>query len=285
MTSDSRSRPQSIADGFGEGGKEENAGRGQGRPSAVRRSFEKKLYPPELGGLVSTVGVVRRRLLTNTFLMRWIPWGSWILVGLLVAAGLSHRLGGGIIGGGVLIGLAAAVSLVWAWWTGPSAYGVAARLDAVAGLYDRLSTALYFADVKDPGGMLLHQRRDALGRLSEVDAAAVFPIRLPVALRRMLVLVVAVTGLLVYRLHYNPAMTALVQKAANSHLGKGLLVPLLDAVKRDFFNTVALVDPGAEVKASPDAQVVPGLPEAAGGEGAPRGESGMSSDDASQQDP
>jgi len=207
------------------------------------------------------------------------------LVGLLVVAGFSHRLGMAVIGAGALIGVAAAVSLIWAWWTEPSAYGVAARLDAVGGLYDRLSTALYFADVKNPGEMLLHQRGDALERLSQVDAPGLFPIRLPVAVRRTLVLAVAVTGLLVYRLHYNPPMTALVRKAANSHLGKGLLVPLLDAMKRDFFNTVALVDPGAEVKASPDAQVVPGLPEAADGEEAQRGESGMSSDDASQQDP
>lgn len=282
MSSDSVTRSPFTGGGLGE---EERSGRAKAHHSVVRRSFEKSHYPQELGGLVRAVGVVRRRILANTFLVRWVPWWSWILLGLLVAAAFSHRLVGAVIGAGVLIGLAGAVSLVWAWWTGPSAYGVAARLDSAAGLYDRLSTALHFANVENPGGMLLHQRRDALERLSQVDAPALFPIQMPVAVRRTLVLTVAVMGLLVYRLHYNPPMTTLVQKAASSHLGKALLTPLVEAMKRDFFKTVALVDPGAEVKASPDAAVVPGLPDSPDAEEAQRGESGMSSDDASQQDP
>jgi hypothetical protein len=75
---------------------------------------------------------------------------------------------------------------------------------------------------------------------------------------RTLVLALIATGLLAYRLYYNPPMMALLQRVAASHVERTVLSPLAGAVKKEF---LALVNRDqSEVKdAAADAETVPGL--------------------------
>src|SRR6202030_543068 len=99
----------------------------------------------------------------------------------------------------VLIGVAIAASLVAAWVWRPSAYESACHLDEVAGLRDRISTAWHCMAFEAPDEMILRQRRDALERVARTDPRGLFPVRLPRAAGRPLVLAVAVAGLRAYR--------------------------------------------------------------------------------------
>ena len=203
------------------------------------RDFGKHNYATELHGVIDSLVAVRRRILTNTCLQGWMKWWTWILVGLIVAAAFSAKLAGVVILAAILVTLGALVIVVWAWRTRPSAYDAACRLDSVAGLYDRGSTALYFGAIENPGGMMLRQRRDAVTRLALVKPRALFPIRMPAATGRMLVLALAVAGLFVYRMHHRPPMVALWQSTARSQLAQSILSPFVHAMEQDLRRTAA----------------------------------------------
>ena len=203
------------------------------------RDFGKHNYATELHAVIDSLVAVRRRILTNTCLQGWMKWGTWILVGLIVAGAFSAKLAGVMILAAILVTMGAFVIVVWAWRTRPSSYDTACRLDSVAGLYDRGSTALYFGAIENPGGMMLRQRRDAVTRLALVKPRVLFPIRMPAATGRMLVLALAVAGLFVYRMHHRPPMVALWQSTARAQMVQSILSPFVHAMEQDLRRTAA----------------------------------------------
>src|SRR5271167_3148193 len=125
--------------------------------------FEKSVpqparYPEELRALIDEAGVVRARILANRSLGYWLLSLDWILGALILAAAFSQHLkAAGTLGGIFVVGGAVGAFLL-ARRKAPSVYGAACRLDAMAGLQDRLSTTVYFAGSENPGWMVLHQR-------------------------------------------------------------------------------------------------------------------------------
>ena len=203
------------------------------------RDFGKHNYATELHGVIDSFVAVRRRILTSTYLQGWMKWWTWILAGLIVAAAFSTKLASVVILAAMLVTIGSLVIVFWAWRSRPSAYDTACRLDSVAGLYDRGSTALYFGAIENPGGMMLRQRRDAITRLALVKPRALFPVRMPAATGRTLVLALAVAGLFVYRLHHRPPMVALWQSTVRSQLVRSILPPFVHAMEKDLRRTAA----------------------------------------------
>jgi hypothetical protein len=224
----------------------EISARSQKQPSVSRASDEPDFgshnWPAELHTLTDSLAVVRHRLLANTFLRGWMTLWTWILTGLIVAAAFSPKLAWAVISAGVLATSGAFVVAVWTWRVRPSAYGAACRLDSAAGLHDRVSTAVHLGSVANPEGMILRQRQDALAHLAQVSPRALFPLRLPAAARRTLVLAVAAAGFFVYRIHYKPPMVALLQTTARSQLVQSILSPIAHAMERDLQRTMALMN-------------------------------------------
>jgi hypothetical protein len=141
----------------------------------------------------------------------------WGLAGLLVAgAFLRFNVVLALAGLAIVIILGSGVAKAWAGRS--SDYDLACRLDHASGLHDRISTALHLASRKVGEGkaqdeMVLLQRRDTLSRLSRVDPEALFALKMPVALPRVLMLVAAVAGLMAYRVNHRPPMPALLRAA------------------------------------------------------------------------
>ncbi|HVB58823.1 MAG TPA: hypothetical protein VNE63_20655 [Candidatus Acidoferrales bacterium] len=210
--------------------------------------------------LLVAIDVVRRRTLINKFLRDWMVWLSWVLAGLLVAAALIPRLKAVLVIGAVAVVLGAFIAIARIWWTKPSAYALACKLDSAAGLFDRTSTALHLAAVENPNWMALRQRQDALERLARVDTPALFPVQIPAFARRTLALILLAAGFFVYRVYYRPPITALVHTAVNSRAAKAVLSPLAESMKRDLLALVSRDNAAKQVSA--DAEVVPGLKEA-----------------------
>jgi len=141
----------------------------------------------ELRGLPGLIERVRRRLLARRLVFDSIIWLNWSLLTLIVAAAFSRKLKYALIAAAAVAAVGAILSLAREWWMRPSAYYCARETDRASGLYDRLSTALYFASKQSPAGMpdaipdamIVHQRRDAISRVDEVDPRALFPVGLP----------------------------------------------------------------------------------------------------------
>jgi hypothetical protein len=220
----------------------------------------------ELRGLPGLIERVRRRMLARRLVFDSMIWLNWSLLTLIVTAAFSRKLEYALIAAAAVASVGAILSLAREWWMRPSAYYCARETDRASGLYDRLSTALYFASKQSragmpdamPDAMIVHQRRDAISRVEGVDPRALFPVGLPEFVNRTVVLAVIAFALLGYRLYYNPPMAALLRGVVGSHVEKTLLSPLAGAVKKEL---LALVDRDeTQVKeASPDAETVPGL--------------------------
>jgi hypothetical protein len=222
-----------------------------------------KNYAADLRALLDLIGLVSRRAIANNSLSSWMICATWIFAGIVVAAAVSRRLTGVIIGAGALALAAAVVAVARAWSKKPSAYALACRVDAVAGLQDRLSTALYLGGADNQDAMALWQRRDALRRVPEVDGRRLFPIRVPGFAIQTLALALVAAALLTYRTHHRAPILALVQKATSPGVAKAVFSPL-GAVKKDL---LALVTREPEVQqAAADAETVPGLPDAKNGD-------------------
>ena len=119
------------------------------------------------------------------------------------------------------------------WRTRLSAYDAACRVDSAASLRDRVSTAIYLGAVENPNEMVLRQRQDALTHLAKFDPPALFPIRLPSAARRALVLAAVTAVLFVYRSYYKPPIVALLQTTARSQFVQSILSPIAYAAEKD----------------------------------------------------
>lgn len=185
-----------------------------------------------VGGLISAVEQVRRRILADKFLRGWIRWCSWVLLGLLLLAAFSPVLGWVLPIAAALLAVGAGISLVAAYRSNPSPYAAACRLDAAAGLQDRLPTALYLAKEENPGELVLRQRQDALARLSQVQPRLLFPLRVPSA-GRTLALLLAVAALFAYRAYFNAPVLTLLHKTAQSRVVAAILSPIVHAMEKD----------------------------------------------------
>ena len=109
---------------------------------------------------------------------------------------------------------------------GPSVYAAACKLDASAGLQDRLSTTLHFAAEEKPDSMILSQRRDSLSRLKVINTRALFPLQMPANARRTAALALVVVGLLAYRIKNAPPGLTLARKVSQTHLVEAIVSPL-----------------------------------------------------------
>ena len=216
------------------------SGRAGGAPS-LERDFGKQQCPTDLHGVIDVLGIVRQRILTNTFLRGWTKWWTWVLIGLIVVAAISAKLTGAIALAAILVVAGTAMILTWIWRTRLSIYDAACRLDSAAALHDRVSTALFLADAKNPDEMMLCQRRDALARLGKVEPRGLFPIQMPVAASRALLLAFVAAGLLVYRINHKPPLVSLLQSTERSQLVQSILSPIVHAMERDLQRTMALV--------------------------------------------
>ena len=217
--------------------------------------FGNQNWPAELQSLIAPLIATRRRILTNEFLRDWLKVWTWILAGLIVAAAFSPKLVWALVSAGALTVFGAIAVAILTWRARPSAYAAACRLDSAAGLHDRISTAVHMGAVENPDGMILRQRQDAVMHLAKVSPRALFPMRMPVAARRTLMLAAAVTGLFVYRIHYKPPMVALLQTTARSQLVQSILSPIAHAMEKDLQRTMALINSKPD---SPDDKVRPG---------------------------
>jgi hypothetical protein len=212
-----------------------------GKQPSLSQDFSKQDCAPELRGLLDTLQAIRKKILANIFLGGWTTWSIWILIGLIAVLSVSAKLAFAMILAAILAAAGAAIILVWTWRTRISTYQTACRLDSAANLQDRVSTAVYLGDTKNPDGMVERQRDDALARFAKVDLRGLFPLRAPVDVRRALALVLVVAGLFVYRLHHQPPLMALLQTTARSPLVQSILSPLVNAVEKDLQRTLALV--------------------------------------------
>jgi len=196
-----------------------------------------------------------------------------------------------------LLGVGAVAIYGWARRTWASPYYAACRLDVVAGLDDRMSTALCFGNAANPNQMLLRQREDALSRVPQIDVASLFPIRTPALAGRALLLALLAAGMFAYRVHHQPPMMALLRASARSHLLQTALTNRdaaedpreIDSTPKDSLTKTADVDDAAQ-------QDVQGGPASAKADATPaKGESlveslletvkGMASGDGGQDQP
>jgi hypothetical protein len=188
-------------------------------------------YPEELHALIDEAAVVRRRILTNRSLEYWVLSLNWILGALILAAAFSRHLWDAAILGLIFMVVAAVGSFLLAKRKAPSIYGAASQLDAMAGLQDRLSTTIHFAASEDPGWMIIHQRRDALARLKNVNASVLFPLQMPATVRRTAIIALVAAGFIAYRIEYGPPAFALIHKVAQTRVAEAVLSPLVRAVE------------------------------------------------------
>src|SRR3990172_1810602 len=195
----------------------------------------------EFRSLIDATRVVRRRTLVNNLLHYWNRCLAWSLAGVLLATALLS-LHAVLISAAMLVAVAAVIGIVAAWRSRPSAYEAACRLDAAAGLHDRLSTALHFATVDAPDEMVRHQRRDALGRLSQADPRALFTLQLPAAAGRTAALALAVAGLLAYRVNHMPPLLAVSEQVAQTRLARAILTPRPPEKEKKFRERLVLSD-------------------------------------------
>ena len=208
---------------------------------SLGRDFGKQECPTELHGLIDVLGKVRQRILTNTFLRGSTNWWTWILAGLIVVATVSVKLAGVMTLAAILVLAGTGFLLTLVWRRRLSIYDTACRLDTAAGLRDRVSTAIFLADTRNPDEMMQLQREDALARLRKVDAGGLFPVRMPATANRALIVVIVAAGLLAYRINHKPPLISLLQTTERSQLVKSILTPLVHAMERDLQKTVAAV--------------------------------------------
>lgn len=215
----------------------QNAARG----APAYHSADPAASSPELRGLLETLIMIRQRMFANALLRSGVKWFVWLLFGLVAAALVIANFGGAVISMAALAALGVIGIFAWTWRTRPSNYEAARQLDTAAGLKDRLSTAVFLGAIEDSGGMVSEQRKDALARLSALDARRFFPVEVPGNLRRAGALVLIVTGLFAYRIHHRAPLVPFLQNTARSPLVQSLLAPIAHAMENDLQRTLALV--------------------------------------------
>ena len=210
-------------------------------PPSLSRDFDNPDCVPELHGLLDALRSIRLHIVTNRFLEDWIAWSAWILIALIAVLAVSARLAIAMILAAILAAVGATLILVWDWRLRPSTYQTARQVDSAAGLRDRVSTAVYLGDARNPAGLIERQRQDALARTAKVDLRKLFPLRAPLFFRRALAILLAAAALCTYRIHHRPPLLALWQTTARSPLVQSIISPLVQAMEKDLQRTMALV--------------------------------------------
>ncbi len=195
-------------------------------------SAERKEHLAELARLAEALKVVQKRCSLNLFLRELVRPVCAVLLLLLAGAAISPRLGWAPAAAVALV----AGALGWVRWRVRSRrlspYEAAVQLDRAAALKDRLSTAYYFSEVREPAGLLRLQREDALERLAKLDIPTLFPMAVPDGARRAAALLLVVAALFAYRLRYDAPLTAVVLKAAQTPIIKAMISPIAHAMER-----------------------------------------------------
>lgn len=213
---------------------------------ALARAFDRRSTSPELNALIGTLGVVRQRILANSLVQACAKWLVGLGIAVIFAALVSSRLAGALVIVAVLGAISAAAILVGTWRNRPSNYETAQRLDSAATLKDRISTAIYLGNIRDPDvngpdGMIGEQRKDALSRLAKIDPRALFPLQLPANLKSVWIVALVAAGLLLFRVHHQPPLVSLLQTTARSQLVQSIFSPIVHAMEKDLQRTIALV--------------------------------------------
>jgi len=211
------------------------------RGPSLSQVVDRREYPAELCSLIRTLNTVRQRILANALLRGWTRWAVWILVGLIAVAAVISKLAGALALVGVVGTVGATAILVWTWKNRLSAYQAAQRLDAAAGLKDRLPTAIYLGGIDEPDGLIAQQRKDALVRAARLDPRGLFPVQLPASIGRALALILVVAGLFAYRVNHKPPLLSFLQTATRSQFVQSIFAPLVHAMEKDLQRTIALV--------------------------------------------
>jgi hypothetical protein len=219
---------------------------GGARP--LERDFGKQECAAELNGLFDELIVVRKRILANTFLYGWTKWFAGILIALIVIAAIVTKLAWVLILAGILVVVGAGLIFARSWRVRPPVYDAARRLDSVAGLQDRVSTAVFLGTIANPDEITRCQRQDAIARGKKVDPRLLFPISIPMTWVRALAIVLLTAGLLVYRINHRPPLTALLQ-SARLQLAHSALAPIVHSMEKDLQRTLALVTSKADTLA------------------------------------
>jgi hypothetical protein len=187
-------------------------------PSYSLPDLQKQNLPAQFHDLIDVLTALRRRTIANRFLRLWAILWLGVLCGLIMAGLFVTSERSSLSIAAVLLVIGAAAVYGWIWRGRESLYQAAWVLDSAAGLKDRLSTALFFANAKESSAFLSQQRTDALGRVARIDVPSLFPIRLPRAARSVAVLMVIAATVFVYRAYHQAPMLALLQVSERSHL-------------------------------------------------------------------
>ncbi|HKQ85814.1 MAG TPA: hypothetical protein VJS43_03490 [Candidatus Acidoferrales bacterium] len=174
---------------------------------------------------------VRKRVVANRWLGLWVVCCNCTIAVLLIAVMLMRSIRGPLIAALAVVTLAAIATAIAAWYTKPSAYGLAQRLDHESHLGDRISTAVYFWTVAKPDELLRRQRADALAHLAKVQPRELFPLQAPPKMWRTGALLVALAALCAFHSVYGPAIPRLAEKAARSRTLATLFSPMTRAIE------------------------------------------------------
>src|SRR5258708_38732326 len=120
--------------------------RKQPRVSRTTRGpdLEDQKWPAALQALIDPLTAIRRRILTNTFLVGWMKLWTWILAGLIVASAFSPKLRWALILAGALLVIGAIAVALVAWGGGSPAIETGRPLESAARLHPRVFTRLPF---------------------------------------------------------------------------------------------------------------------------------------------
>ena len=186
---------------------------------------------PRQSGLAEAIREVRKRVVANRWLGLWIVCCNCTIAVLLVAVALMRSIRGPLIAALAAVILAAIATAIAAWYTKPSTYRLAQRLDHESHLGDRISTAVYFWTVANPDELLRRQRADALAHLANVQPRELFPLQAPPRMWRTGALLVALAALCAFHSAYGPAIPRLAEKVARSRTLATLFSPMTRAIE------------------------------------------------------
>ena len=186
---------------------------------------------PGKTGLAEAIREVRRRVVANRWLGLWVVCCNCVIAALLVAVAVMRSIRGPLIAALAAVILAAIGSAIAAWYTKPSTYGLAQRLDHESHSGDRISTAVYFWTLANPDDLLRRQRKDALAHLANVRPRELFPLQAPPKMWRTGALIAVLAALCAFHSVYGPAIPRLAEKAARSHTLATLFSPVTRAME------------------------------------------------------
>lgn len=186
---------------------------------------------PRQIGLAEAIGEVRKRVVANRWLGLWVVCCNCVIAALLVAVALMRSMRGPLLAALAMVILAAVGTAIAAWYTKPSTYRLAQRLDHQSRCGDRISTAVYFWTVANPDELLRRQRTDALEHLANVRPRELFPVQAPPKMWRTGALIAALAALCAFHSVYGPAIPRLAEKAARSRTLATVFSPVTHAIE------------------------------------------------------